>query len=246
MTDRDPSQEPRPESHPSSKTKILRWAAGVTVALLLIPFLRHAGDEMVALESWIGHLGIIGPIVFVTAVVLLSSLFVPSSLLSAAAGALFGLGWGACYMGFGTLIAAALNYLMASKLLQKPIGAFLKGHPKLLAIQQAVKKEGWRFQFILRLAPLNAASVNYTLGAGGVRFPPYLLASLGLLPGIFAEVYFGHIASHLSKLGLDTHPHSTTRTALTVAGFLVVVGIMLGLGRMAQRVIAKAGAGRSS
>jgi uncharacterized membrane protein YdjX (TVP38/TMEM64 family) len=217
-------------------------AAVVALVLLLIPFIRNAGDEMIALQNWIGQLGIMGPVAFIAAVVLLTSIFIPSSLLSAAGGALFGLGWGTCYMSVGMILAAALNHMMAGRLLQKPITGFLEHHPKLLAIQQAVRSKGLRFQFILRLTPINATSVNYALGAAGIRLSPYLIACLGVIPGIFAQVYFGHVATHLSKVTSSTPAHSMTHTLVTVVGFLVVVAVMFGIGHMAKQTIAKAAA----
>jgi uncharacterized membrane protein YdjX (TVP38/TMEM64 family) len=221
-------------------------AAGVALVLLLIPFIRNAGDEMIALQNWIGQLGIIGPIVFIAAVVLLTSIFIPFSLLSAVGGTLFGLGWGTCYMSIGMMLAAALNHQMAGRFLQKPITGFLEHLPKLLAMQQAVRSKGWRFQFILRLTPINATSVNYTLGAAGVRLSPYLIACLGAIPGIFAQVYFGHMATHLSKIISSTPPHSMTHIVVTVVGFLVVAGVMVGIGHLAKQTIAKGAAGSGS
>jgi uncharacterized membrane protein YdjX (TVP38/TMEM64 family) len=82
-------------------------AAAVALVLLLIPFIRNAGDEMIALQTWIGQLGIMGPVAFIAAVVLLTSIFIPASLLATAGGALFGLGWGTCYMSVDVILAAA-------------------------------------------------------------------------------------------------------------------------------------------
>lgn len=220
--------------------KGLRLAAIVAIALLLIPFIRHAGDEIAGLQKWIETLGALAPLAFIAAVLVLTSVFVPSSILSAAGGALFGLGWGTLYMGLGMVAAAALNYFLANKLLGNMVAGPIARQPKLLAIQRAVRHKGLPFQFILRLAPLNAMTVNYVLATAGVRFPPYLIASLGVIPGTFAEVYFGHVASHLSKVAAGSHPHSPTHTILTVGGFLVVIAAMVIIGRIAKKALDEA------
>jgi uncharacterized membrane protein YdjX (TVP38/TMEM64 family) len=45
-------------------------------------------------------------------------------------------------------------------------------------------------------------SVGYVLGASGVRFPTFLAATVGLIPALFAEVYFGYVASHLTQVAV--------------------------------------------
>jgi uncharacterized membrane protein YdjX (TVP38/TMEM64 family) len=219
---------------------VFRVAVGGLILLTLIWIGQDAGKEIKALEAWIGDLGILAPLVFVGAVVILTSIFFPATLLAAVAGALFGLGWGTLTMVAGSIIGAALNYLIANKLFRKRINSTLQRHPKFLAIQRAVKQEGVRLQFMLRLTPINSAMVNYLLGATGVRFSPYLVATVGLLPGLFMEVYFGHVAKHVTKTAAHVSSHSTMHLVLTIGGFLVCVAIMICITRMAQRALAKA------
>jgi uncharacterized membrane protein YdjX (TVP38/TMEM64 family) len=225
----------------SSRGRVaLRLVAGAALLLVLIWFARDAGDEIKALEAWISGHGLLGPFVFVAAAVVLSSVFVPSSLLGAVAGALFGLGWGAFAMVASGMLGAVLDYVVANKFLGSRITHVVQRHPKLLAVQRAVQREELRLQFMLRLAPVNAASLNYVLGAAGARFSPYLLATLGMIPGLFVEVYFGHMAKHITKTAAKVSPHSTEHLLFTIAGFLVCMAVMIGIGRMAQRALAEA------
>tara|TARA_R110000850_G_scaffold233259_2_gene358182 strand:- start:1329 stop:2069 length:741 start_codon:yes stop_codon:yes gene_type:complete len=218
----------------------LQLIAGGLILLAVIWFARDGKDEIEALESWVSSHRVMGPIIFVCAVVFLTSIFVPSSLLSVVAGALFGLGWGSLAMIAGSIIGAVLDYLIANKILSRRIADIVKHHPKLSSIQRAVDGGGWRIQFILRLAPLSAVTVNYSLGAAGVKFRSYLIATLGLIPGLFVEVYFGHVAKHVANTSAGVSEHSNTHLALTIAGFLVCVVLMVAIGRIAQRAIANA------
>jgi len=218
----------------------LLLAAGALVLLVLVWFGRDAGDEIKALEAWIAELGILGPLVFAGLVVVLSAVFVPSTLLSAAAGALFGLGWGTLAMSVGGIAGAALNYWIAHKLLRNRIAGVLRRRPKLRAIQRAVQREGLRLQFVLRLAPVNAVSVSYLLGAAGVRFPPFLLATVGLIPALFVEVYFGYMAKHVTKTVASVSTPSTLHHVLTIGGFLLCLVLMISIARVAQRALAAA------
>lgn len=218
----------------------LHLVAGTALLLGLVFFAQDAGDEIKALEAWISGHGLLGPFVFVAAVVVLSSVFVPSSVLGAVAGALFGLGWGAFAMITGGILGAALNYFFAEKFLGNRIAHFLQRHAKWLAVQRAVQREELRLQFMLRLAPINAASMNYILGAAGVRFAPYLLATLAMFPGLFLEVYFGHMAKHVTRAAANVSTQSAAQLSFTIAGFVVCMVVMIGVGRMAQRALSEA------
>jgi len=107
---------------------------------------------------------------------------------------------------------AVLNYLIARSLLRSRIEKMLEKHPKLRAIQRAANHEGLRLQLLLRLAPLNPVSVSYVLGASGVRFSTFLLATVGLIPVVFVEVYFGYLASN---------PNRTTRKVSDVNRIII-------------------------
>jgi len=218
----------------------LRFVAGTALLLGLIWFARDAGDEIRVLEAWISGHGLLGPFVFVAAAVVLSSVFVPSSVLGAVAGALFGLGWGALAMIAGGILGAALDYWVAKVFLGNRIARVLERHPRLLAVQRAAHREELRLQFMLRLAPINAASMNYILGTARVRFSSYLLATLGMIPGLFVEVYFGQMAKHVTKAAARVSTQSTAQLWFTIAGFLVCMAVMIGIGRMAQRALAEA------
>jgi uncharacterized membrane protein YdjX (TVP38/TMEM64 family) len=209
----------------------------VLVLLALAWYGRGAGDEIKALEAWTAGLGILGPVVFAGAVVVLTSVFVPSILLSAVAGALFGLGWGTLAMSAGGIVGATLNYWVARKLLRNHISSVVRRYPKLQTIQSAIKREGLRLQLMLRIAPFNAVLVSYVLGATGVRFPTFLLATVGLIPGLFVEVYFGYVAKHVTKTVAHVSTPSTLQHVLTVGGFLACVALMVSIARLAQRAL---------
>lgn len=225
---------------PGWKRTALHLMLGVVVLMVLVLLARDSAKEIAAVDSWVAGIGLMGGLVFVLVVVVLTSVFVPSSLFAAMAGAAFGLFWGTLAMTGGIVLAAALDHLLARKLLACRIERMLRNHPKLQAIQRAVQKEGFHLQIMLRLAPLNAVTVNYVLGAAGVRFPPFMAAMLGTVPGTFVEVYFGHVAKHVSKIAANSSPHSLAQSAVTVVGFLVCVALMIFIGRKAQRAIAEA------
>jgi preprotein translocase subunit SecG len=64
------------------------------------------------------------------------------------------------------------------------------------------------------------------------------IACLGLVSGLFVEVYFGHTATHLFKVAGGASEHSTRHTALTVAGFFVCVLVMVYVTRLTRQALA--------
>lgn len=222
------------------KTVGLRLLVGSCLLAAVVWFGRHAVEDIEAMETWIAGHGVWGWVAYVGMVIVFTSMFVPDTLLAFAAGALFGLGWGTVLTVVGVVLTAALNFLTARSLLRSRIEKMLEQHPKLRAIQRAADREGLRLQLLLRLAPINPVSVSYVLGASGVRFSTFLLATAGLIPVVFVEVYFGYLANHVTTVAGNVSEHSTLHTVMTVVGFVVSIVLMIYITRVASRAIAEA------
>lgn len=220
---------------------ITRWLIiGLALLLLIVWFGRDLVEEIEIVEKWIEGHGVLGWIVFVAMIVVLTSVLFPISVLAMAAGAMYGVLGGTVLTFAGALLTGALNFQIASKLLRAKIDKLLEKHPKLRAIQMAANREGLRLQLLLRMAPINAVSVNYVLGATGVKFSTFLIALLGLMPSIIVNVYFGYTASHMTKVAGKASEHSTLQTVVTVVGLLVCVAVMVAITRVATKAIADA------
>jgi uncharacterized membrane protein YdjX (TVP38/TMEM64 family) len=83
-------------------------------------------------------------------------------------------------------------------------------------------------------------SVSYVLGASGVRFWTFMIATVGLIPGLFVEVYFGYMASHVTKVAGNASEHSTLHTVVVVIGFAVCIAMMILIARIATKALAEA------
>jgi uncharacterized membrane protein YdjX (TVP38/TMEM64 family) len=200
---------------------------------------RKFGHHIPALEEWIAGQGVLGYAAFVGIVVLCTSLFVPDTVFAVMAGALFGVLGGTAVMAVGCLLTAALDFVLARSLLEGVVRGWLARKPHLAAIQQAVNREGFRFQFLLRLTPVNPVTVSYMLGATGARFAPFLAACLGLLPTLFVEVYFGYVAKHVAKISGHGSEHSTLHSAMTIAGLALCIVMLAYIVRLARRALAE-------
>jgi uncharacterized membrane protein YdjX (TVP38/TMEM64 family) len=216
----------------------------LAMALLLVAAIVLAGDEIEhhigGIEEWITNLRPWSVLAFVGLFVVATSFLMPDTVLSIMAGALFGLGWGIAAVVVGSLLAAAVQYALAQRLLRSRIERALAARPSLAAIQQAVSRNEFRLQAFLRLAPLNPAMITYMLGAVGVRFAGFLFACLALVPNLVIEVYFGYAGKHVAGMaGRDTHAahfHDLT----IIGGLAVTIIIMVFVSRTARKAIMEA------
>ena len=215
----------------------LLMALAIATAVLVLG--REINHHIAAIEAWVTAHGPWAPVLFIVLYVALTSLFFPESVLAAGAGALFGLAVGMLVVAAGSLLTAALQYALADRVLRRPISKARERWPSLAAIDRAVRRQNLRFQFLIRLTPLNATTCNYVFGAAGVRFPGYLFATLGLLPAAFVEVYFGYAGKHIASLvGRGASP---LHDASIIVGLGLCVAALMIVSRVARRAIHEAG-----
>lgn len=223
-----------------------RWAvvpyvlAGIA-AIVVVAVLGHeVRTHLHALEDWIRRLGVLGPIAFVAIFVVGTSLFVPDSLISIAAGVAFGLWTGFLAVVAGGVAACVLQYGLARYLLGAPIERMLARRPKLHRLLDAIRRDQLRLEFILRLTPVSPTLVSYALGAGRVRFLPFVAALSGHVPAFFLEVYVGAAGKHAMLLPWRSGSTPITKDALIFGGLAVCAAVMLLIAGAARRALNEA------
>lgn len=205
-----------------------RWKlvvyAGIAVAVVagLLLAGREAGAAIPRFAAWVQGLGVWGPLVFILGYAVATVAFVPGSLLTLAAGAIFGLVEGTIYTLAGATLGASCAFLVARYLARRAIERRIAGHPRFAAIDRAVSGEGFKIVALLRLSPVFPFNLlNYALGLTRVRFLSYLAASIAMLPGTLLYVYYGTAAGSLAAaLGGGA-------TAQKGPGFWITLGIGL-------------------
>jgi uncharacterized membrane protein YdjX (TVP38/TMEM64 family) len=197
-------------------------------------------DHLNQCEAWINSLGPWGILAFVVIFVVATSCFLPDTVLCIIAGALFGIGWGVAAAVIGYVMAASVQYALSRKLLKHRIEQTLSSRPSLDAIQRAVRTDELRIQVLLRLTPLNPATISYLMGAAGVRFRRFLLAALASTPCLFVEVYFGHAGKHAALLSTGGHSPHVIHNVMMFAGLLVCLIVMVAVSKMARNALSAA------
>lgn len=178
-----------------------RIAALVVGLAVLILAARQLGAYIPAFAAWVNGLGFWGPFVFILGYVVAVVAFLPGSLLTLAAGAIFGLGAGVVYVFIAAVIGSSLAFLISRYIARSAIEQRVAGNPKFAALDRAVGQEGWKIVFLLRLCPVFPFNLlNYTLGLTRVKLRDYVLAAPGMLPGTLLYVYYGKLAGDVASV----------------------------------------------
>ena len=217
------------------------------IALLVVALLttgRAVGEHLPALAARIAALGAWGPVVFIVAYIVATVAFVPGSLLTLAAGALFGLARGIGYAFIAASLGAIAAFLVSRYLARGMIERRIAANARFAALDRAIATQGRKIVFLLRLSPLVPFNLlNYALGLTPVRLVDYMVASVGMLPTTSLYVYYGNVAGDVATLAAGASPsrgagHYTVLALGLVATF-VATTVVTRLARRALREVAE-------
>lgn len=182
------------------------------------------------------EMGPYGYFAFAGLYIVLETLAVPATPLTLTAGYLFGQLPGTLVVSGASSAAAVVAFLIARYAVRDRILDMAADNKQFAAIDKAIKKDGFKFVFLLRLSPLLPfAASNYLYGLTSVETGPYFLASwLGMLPGTWAYVSAGSVGRDLLNGGDASF--SPLEIGLAVA--LTVVALW-GAGSIAKNAIAE-------
>lgn len=136
------------------RVTVLRWLsiALILAALLLIVRLLPISQAMAAMQGWMAGLGMWGPVVLMLLYVVATVLFVPGTILTLAAGAMFGLVVGMITVSIGSTLGASLAFLIARYVARDKIAAMAGRNRSFGAIDRAIAEGGWKIVALLRLS----------------------------------------------------------------------------------------------
>jgi uncharacterized membrane protein YdjX (TVP38/TMEM64 family) len=159
-------------------------------ALLATARWLDLGGRLGELRDWIEGLGWLGPIVFVLLYALAATLAVPASLLTVAAGALFGSLVGVAVVIVGATLGATAAFAIARWFARDAVVRWLGESERFRRLDALTERHGAIVVAITRLVPLFPFNLlNYGFGLTRVRFATYVLWSfLCMLPGTLLYV----------------------------------------------------------
>jgi pyruvate/2-oxoglutarate dehydrogenase complex dihydrolipoamide dehydrogenase (E3) component/uncharacterized membrane protein YdjX (TVP38/TMEM64 family) len=171
-----------------------------------------------ALTAWRDAQPLTAALAFFAVYVAMAALSIPgATVLTLAAGALFGLGWGTLIVSFASSIGATLAFLVARWLLHDWVQA--RFADRLKALNAGIAKDGAFYLFTLRLVPvLPFFVVNLAMGLTPIRPRTfYWVSQLGMLAATVVYVNAGTQLANITSLSGIVSPG--------VLGSLVLLGL---------------------
>jgi uncharacterized membrane protein YdjX (TVP38/TMEM64 family) len=228
-------------------TSPARIALGVAALAGLIYLGGRLGAYVPRFAGWVDGLGPIGPVAFIAGYALGVVAFVPGSVLTLAAGAIFGVLEGTAYVFVAATLGATGAFLVCRYLARRAVERRLQGNQRFAAIDRAIGAEGRKIVFLLRLSPVFPFNLlNYALGLTRVRLADYVVASLGMIPGTLLYVYSGKLAGEVAAVagGADVE-RGAGYFAVLGLGFIATVAVTVAVTRIARRALEDATEGSS-
>lgn len=187
--------------------------------------------------AYIEQLGAFGPLLFILLYIAACVLFIPGSVLTLGAGAIFGVVRGTMLVSVASTLGATAAFLVGRYLARDWVARKIDGNTRFKAIDGAVAREGWKIVGLTRLSPVFPfALLNYAYGITRVSLRDYVLASwIGMLPGTAMYVYLGSLA----RLGVAGERASGAQLTMKLVGLVATVAVTLYVTRIARKALAK-------
>jgi uncharacterized membrane protein YdjX (TVP38/TMEM64 family) len=181
----------------------------------------------------------LGALAFVPLYALWVTLLLPGVWASMLAGALYGTWWGSLIVFVGACLGAEAAFLLGRTWLRNWARRRLAVVPKLLAIEQAVSREGLKLVLLTRLSPAFPFSLlNFAYGLSEVSLRDYSIGLIGILPGTILFCGLGALAGDVARFGEVLSGEADAGTwALRIGGLLATVASVWLAGRAAQRAL---------
>lgn len=174
--------------------------------------------------TWIEQTGPVGWVWFVILYTLSCVLFLPGSVLSFGAGAVYGFAGGTLLVSIASVGGALTNFLITRYLLRGWMEHRFARSRKFQALNHIATRDAWRMIILTRISPILPHSlVSCALGLSRVSFWRYIAASwLGFLPISAAYAFAGAVIGSAAKGGIHQGPMAWTIYTTEILITLVV------------------------
>jgi uncharacterized membrane protein YdjX (TVP38/TMEM64 family) len=189
----------------------------------------------------IQHAGWFGFLIFIGLYAAACLLFIPGSILTLGAGAIYGFWEGTVLVLAGNGLGALLSLIITRYLLRDWARKQFQRSEKLRAIEEAVAQDGWRIVLLSRLSPVMPYSlINYSLGLTRISAAKFFLATVvGAIPSTCVYVYFGTLIGNLTKIGPDLRSHRPLEWIVQGVGLVLTIGMTIYVTRVASQSLKK-------
>jgi uncharacterized membrane protein YdjX (TVP38/TMEM64 family) len=183
----------------------------------------------------------VGALAFVPLYALWVTLLLPGVWASMLAGALYGPWWGSLIVFLGACLGAEAAFMLGRTWLRNWARRRLAAVPKLLAIEQAVSREGLKLVLLTRLSPAFPFSLlNLAYGLSEVSLRDYTIGLIGILPGTVLFCALGALAGDVTRFNTVLAGQADPLTwVVRILGIAATVAVTLLVTRVARRALAE-------
>jgi len=208
---------------------------GVNGAYMEEMWLQWLTDSM----EWIRASGWIGIFWFIMIYTLTCVFFLPGSMLTVGAGAIYGFWGGMLMVTVSSTLGAMVNFWTSRYLLRKLTLRHLSAHPKFQALDRAIEKEGWQVIIISRISPIVPHSlVSYIAGVTKISGTRFFVASLlGFIPISVAYSYAGALLGAVARTRMNLTTNDPFTWAMYGFGLVATILATWMAARMAGRAL---------
>jgi uncharacterized membrane protein YdjX (TVP38/TMEM64 family) len=196
----------------------------------LSEFLHHSME-------WIASSGWVGAVWFIVLYTLTCVFFLPGSLLTVGAGAVYGFWFSTALVTISSTVGAGVNFLTSRYLIRNWMQRKLGHSAKFRALEKAVSAEGWRIILISRMSPIIPHSlVSYAAGLIPISFSRFIFASfVGFLPQSAAYTYVGAVVGKALRTSAGVTPHDPVTWTFYGFGLVATLVVTAITTRVARR-----------
>lgn len=175
------SVDPSTSIHEPSNTSD-RWKPivliGAIIVILIISQVVGLAELLGDIDGWIDDLGPWGPVIYILIYIVAVIATFPASILTIAAGPLFGVFWGVIFVSIASTIGASLSFLIGRYFARDATHTWLADKELFQKLEMLTDEHGAFIVALVRLVPLFPFNmVNYGFGLTKVPFKTYILWS---------------------------------------------------------------------
>jgi len=191
--------------------------------------------------DWIQQNPWLGALWFIILYTLTCVIFLPGSLLTIGAGAVYGFWISTLLVTVSSTVGAIVNFLTSRYIARRWMERKLGNDPKFHALEKAVGARGWKLIMISRISPVVPHSlVSYASGLTRISFWRFTMASVaGFLPLSAAYSYAGAFVSQAIHTTVGLKPHDPISWTFYVLGMVATIVAMIMTTRAASRALKK-------
>lgn len=211
---------------------ILASLFGLVLVFPVVDWLRSAVEWIQVNPTYSWPLFVV---LYATATVLM----LPGSVLTLAAGYVFGLGTGFAIISISSVLGATLAFLTGRYFAREWVLSKLQGIARFQALDAAIGQHSALVVFLTRLSPIFPFNLlNYALGLTQVRLLTYVLVSwVGMMPGTLLYVYLGQAGSDLTALFSGQIGESEYGALLFYFGLAASLFLVIAIARYSGRLL---------